>query len=90
LFSARPAALTPINHLIAIAGAACYALATWSATLAVIGIALRFLSGFSLARRYIADGYQSTSGPKRALRCASSCSSVTASPRSTSASASST
>jgi glucans biosynthesis protein C len=48
--------LTPINnHLIVSAGAASYALATWSATFAVIGIALRFLSGFSFARRYIAD-----------------------------------
>ena len=27
-------------------GAACYALATWTATFAVIGMALRFLSGF--------------------------------------------
>jgi len=48
--------LRPISdRWIAIAGAACYALAIWSATFAVIGIALRFLSGFSLARRYVAD-----------------------------------
>lgn len=37
------------------AGAACYALAIWTASFAVIGLALRFLSGFSPARRYIAD-----------------------------------
>ena len=36
-------------------GAACYALASWTATLAVIGLALRFLSDFSATRRYIAD-----------------------------------
>ena len=30
-------------------------MATWTATFAVIGLALRFLSGFSHARRYIAD-----------------------------------
>jgi glucan biosynthesis protein C len=48
--------LTPAgNHADALAGAACYALATWTATFAVIGLALRFLSGFSPARRYIAD-----------------------------------
>jgi len=38
-----------------IAAAASYALATWSLTFAVIGLALRFLDGFSPARRYIAD-----------------------------------
>jgi len=42
----------PTRHLL---GAACYALATWTTTLAVIGLALRFLSGFSATRRYIAD-----------------------------------
>ena len=36
-------------------GAVCYALASWTATLAVIGLALRFLAGFSATRRYIAD-----------------------------------
>ena len=36
-------------------GAACYALASWTATLAVIGLALRFLAGFSAPRRYVAD-----------------------------------
>jgi peptidoglycan/LPS O-acetylase OafA/YrhL len=38
-----------------LAGAACYAAATWTTTFAVIGLALHFLSGFSPARRYIAD-----------------------------------
>jgi glucan biosynthesis protein C len=48
--------LTPIeNETTSFAGAACYALASWTATFAVIGLALRFLSGFSPARRYIAD-----------------------------------
>jgi glucan biosynthesis protein C len=48
--------LTPIpDDATRLAGAACYALATWTATFAVIGLALRFLSGFSPARRYIAD-----------------------------------
>jgi glucan biosynthesis protein C len=48
--------LTPVrDYANALAGAACYALATWTATFAVIGMALRFLSGFSHARRYIAD-----------------------------------
>jgi len=48
--------LTPIRsvatHLVC---AACYALATWTASFAAIGLALRFLSGFSPVRRYIAD-----------------------------------
>lgn len=35
--------------------AACYALGVWSWTFALTGIALRFLSGFSAARRYLAD-----------------------------------
>jgi glucan biosynthesis protein C len=35
--------------------AACYALAMWSATFAVIGMAVRFLSGHSPVRRYLAD-----------------------------------
>lgn len=37
------------------AGATCYALASWVATFAVIGVALRFLSNFSVTRRYVAD-----------------------------------
>ena len=43
---------TPIRRL---AGAACYALAIWTTTFAMIGLALRFLSGFSATRRYLAD-----------------------------------
>jgi peptidoglycan/LPS O-acetylase OafA/YrhL len=42
----------PATHLI---GAAAYASASWTATFAVIGVALRFLAGYSPARRYIAD-----------------------------------
>jgi glucan biosynthesis protein C len=44
----RPGATT-------LADATCYALATWTTTFAVIGVALRFLSGFSATRRYVAD-----------------------------------
>ena len=48
--------LKPISdagtHLL---GAVCYALATWTATFAMVGAAMRFLSGYSAARRYIAD-----------------------------------
>ncbi len=48
--------LTSTNRdTIHLAGAACYALETWIATFAEIGMALRFLSGFSARRRYIAD-----------------------------------
>ncbi len=38
-----------------LADAACYSLATWAWTAALVGLALRFLSGLSPARRYIAD-----------------------------------
>jgi glucan biosynthesis protein C len=38
-----------------LAGAICYALAIWTTTFAAIGLALRFLSGFSPVRRYLAD-----------------------------------
>jgi glucans biosynthesis protein C len=38
-----------------LAGCVCYALAIWTTTFAVIGLALRFLSGSSATRRYIAD-----------------------------------
>ena len=38
-----------------IANAGLYALATWSWTFAIIGLALRYLNGHSPARRYIAD-----------------------------------
>ncbi|WP_165825192.1 acyltransferase family protein [Rhodopseudomonas palustris] len=37
------------------ARAMCYAVASWTATLGVVGAALRFLSSFSKTRRYIAD-----------------------------------
>jgi peptidoglycan/LPS O-acetylase OafA/YrhL len=48
--------LTPIkDDMTKLAGASCYALATWTATFAVIGMALRLLPGFSPARRYVAD-----------------------------------
>jgi peptidoglycan/LPS O-acetylase OafA/YrhL len=48
--------LTPIkDSMTKLAGAACYALATWTTTFAIVGLALRFLSGFSPARRYVAD-----------------------------------
>jgi peptidoglycan/LPS O-acetylase OafA/YrhL len=36
-------------------GAVCYALAGWTATFALMGLALRFLSDYSAMRRYIAD-----------------------------------
>ncbi len=48
LFSTPPEAL----HLV---GAATYALAAWTTTFAAIGMAMQSLSGFSPARRYIAD-----------------------------------
>jgi glucans biosynthesis protein C len=35
--------------------AACFTLSAWAWTFALIGMALRFLSGYSAARRYIAD-----------------------------------
>ena len=43
------------HDLATLAYAAGYALAVWSWTFAVIGVALRYLSGYSAARRYIAD-----------------------------------
>ena len=46
----------PIDiHMIRLAGAASYALAIWTTTFAAIGLALRFMSGFSPTRRYLAD-----------------------------------
>ena len=46
----------PIGYsAIGLAGAVCYALAIWTTSFAVIGLALRFLSGFSPVRRYLAD-----------------------------------
>jgi glucans biosynthesis protein C len=44
-----------VDHATRLASCGCYALAIWTATFAVIGLALRFLSGFSATRRYIAD-----------------------------------
>jgi hypothetical protein len=44
-----------VGDITKLAGAVCYALAIWTTTFAVIGVALRFLSGFSAARRYMAD-----------------------------------
>ncbi|MGZ5874913.1 MAG: acyltransferase family protein [Bradyrhizobium sp.] len=38
-----------------LAGCVCYALAIWTTTFAVIGLALRFMSGYSATRRYLAD-----------------------------------
>ena len=38
-----------------LAGAVVYALAIWTTTFAAIGLALRFMSGFSPVRRYLAD-----------------------------------
>jgi peptidoglycan/LPS O-acetylase OafA/YrhL len=38
-----------------LAGCACYALAIWTTTFAVIGLSLRYLAGFSATRRYLAD-----------------------------------
>jgi glucan biosynthesis protein C len=40
---------------IRLAGAITYALAIWTTTFAVIGLALRFMAGFSRTRRYLAD-----------------------------------
>ena len=46
----------PIGYdAIRLACAVCYALAIWTTSFAAIGGALRFLSGFSPARRYLAD-----------------------------------
>jgi peptidoglycan/LPS O-acetylase OafA/YrhL len=46
----------PISiETIRLAGAAFYALAIWTTTFAAIGLALRFMSGFSPTRRYLAD-----------------------------------
>jgi peptidoglycan/LPS O-acetylase OafA/YrhL len=45
----------PAPGAVRIAAVICYALAIWTTTFAVIGVALRFLSGYSAARRYLAD-----------------------------------
>jgi glucans biosynthesis protein C len=45
----------PRPDTVRLAGAICYAPAIWTTTFAVIGLALRFLAGFSATRRYLAD-----------------------------------
>jgi peptidoglycan/LPS O-acetylase OafA/YrhL len=45
----------PRPDAVRFAGATCYALAIWTTTFAAIGVALRFLAGFSATRRYLAD-----------------------------------
>jgi glucans biosynthesis protein C len=45
----------PRPDSVKLAGAISYALAIWTTTFAVIGLALRFLAGFSPLRRYLAD-----------------------------------
>jgi glucans biosynthesis protein C len=45
----------PISDTMRLAGAVFYALAIWTTTFAAIGLALRFMSGFSPTRRYLAD-----------------------------------
>jgi peptidoglycan/LPS O-acetylase OafA/YrhL len=45
----------PRPDAVRFAVATAYALAIWTTTFAMIGIALRFLSGFSATRRYLAD-----------------------------------
>jgi hypothetical protein len=47
--------LLPRLDAIRLAAATSYALAMWTTAFAVIGSALRFLSGFSATRRYVAD-----------------------------------
>lgn len=53
LLLTKEAGLSP--EMLKLAGAACYTLAIWSWIFAFIGLALRFMSGFSPVRRYIAD-----------------------------------
>jgi glucans biosynthesis protein C len=45
----------PRPDSVKLAGAISYALAIWTTTFAMIGLALRFLAGFSPLRRYLAD-----------------------------------
>jgi hypothetical protein len=45
----------PRPDVVKLAGAIAYAPAIWTTTFAMIGLALRFLSGFSASRRYLAD-----------------------------------
>jgi hypothetical protein len=53
----------PKLDAIQLAGAICYALAIWTRTFAVIGLALRSLSGFGATRRHIADAVLALSDP---------------------------
>jgi len=46
---------SPRPDAVRLAGAICYAPAIWTTSFAAIGLALRFLSGFSPVRRYLAD-----------------------------------
>jgi hypothetical protein len=55
MIGVTPVVWPPAPGLGKLAYAACYSLATWTWTFALIGLALRFLSNFSPARRYIAD-----------------------------------
>jgi len=54
-FIATPNMLGSPNGIWHQAGAVIYPLASWTTTFAAIGLALQFLSGYSPARRYIAD-----------------------------------
>jgi peptidoglycan/LPS O-acetylase OafA/YrhL len=55
LVSARVWAAPVDLASIRLAGATAYALAIWTTSFAAIGLALRFMSGFSATRRYLAD-----------------------------------
>lgn len=50
-----PTIATDVPGLNRLAYAACYGMAVWSWTFALIGLALRFLADFSAWRRYLAD-----------------------------------
>jgi glucans biosynthesis protein C len=56
MLSVKGAPALPIRpDTLRLIAAVLYAAAIWTATFAVIGLALRFMSGFSPARRYLAD-----------------------------------
>ena len=50
-----PALVPAIRDDQTLAYALCYSIGSWSWTFAITGMALRFLSGFSAARRYLSD-----------------------------------
>jgi peptidoglycan/LPS O-acetylase OafA/YrhL len=50
-----PSLTVPPQDMTRLTYAVCYALAIWTWVFAAIGMALKFLSGFSATRRYIAD-----------------------------------